>query len=128
MRASSLVRFPRGLLPLTLAAGMLMAPAVFASPASAAEEFGIEPGSFTASVNNEDGSSDTQAGSHPYSASTSFEFTYHLIAKVKDTRRGEPKDIVVELPSGFAGNPNVTPRCTNTQLEDLPEPSKVQGW
>ncbi len=126
MTASSLVRFLRGLLPLTLAAGMLSVPAVFASPASAAEEFGIEPGSFTATVNNEDGSVDTQAGSHPYSATTSFAFTYHLSEGLK-VLDGEPKDIVVELPPGFAGNPNVTPLCTNTQLEDLPEPSKGAG-
>ena len=127
MRAPSLGRFLRGLLPLTLAAGVLLAPALFASPASAAEEFGIEPGSFTASVNNEDGSLDTQAGSHPYSTSTSFTFNYHHGNEGPILDGGEPKDIVVELPPGFTGNPNATPQCTNTQLEEVAEPATSQG-
>ena len=101
--------------------------AVWPDEARAAEEFGIEPGSFTASVNNEDGSLDTQAGSHPHSASTSFDLNYHLNRAGEKILDGEPKDIVVELPSGFTGNPNATPRCTNTELEDLREPGNAYG-
>jgi len=113
----------RRLLPLALTVGMLLAPAV------ARAEFGIEPGSFTAGTFEANGTTpDTRAGSHPYSATTSFAFNYHLekgtTTKILD---GEPKDIVVELPAGFAGNPNATPQCTNTQLEDQPEPGNAKG-
>jgi hypothetical protein len=102
---------------------------------STAGEFGIEPGSSTSTYNNADGSFDTQAGSSPYSATTGFVLNSYqdptfqggsnLFAPILD---GEPKEIVVELPPGFSGNPNVVPQCTNAQLEDIkPYGANSQG-
>jgi hypothetical protein len=100
------------------------------SPAFAG--FGFLPGGegFDGSFTNRDGSPDIQAGSHPYAFTTSFQFT-----RVED-RVGKPfpvadvKDLTVDLPVGFTGNPNATTKCTAEQLvhssEPLPqdEPSK----
>ena len=115
MTASHLVRFPRGLLALTLAAGVLLAPTVFASRAVAAEEFGIVPESFGAGTFTSEGASgalgegatlDTQAGDHPYEQTTSFE-----LARTGVLPNGDLKDVKVELPPGFVGDPNATARC-----------------
>jgi hypothetical protein len=68
--------------------------------------FGIEK--LSATANNENGSLDTQAGSHPFELTTVI-------------RPNQPnvKDIHFELPAGLVGNPNVLPKCTITQFEYL---------
>jgi hypothetical protein len=115
MRASHLARLPRRLLALTLAAGVLLALALFTSPAFAAAGFGIEPGSFIAGTFTEVGATgalgegatpDEQAGDHPYEQTVSFTLNGNGTAPDGDT-----KDVVVELPPGFVGDPNATPRC-----------------
>jgi hypothetical protein len=84
-------------------AGMLVCTPV------AMAEFGVQ--SFSVSALNQDGTPDVQAGSHPYEFVTSFmvnppqQEAGHLIAD------GNLKDLEVELPPGFAGNPNATPKC-----------------
>jgi hypothetical protein len=68
---------------------------------------------FSGSTINADGTPDTQAGSHPFESTTSFTF--------KTDAHGVPvenmKDIQVELPSGFVGDPNATPKCTLEELD-----------
>jgi NHL repeat len=68
--------------------------------------------SFSAALTNQDGSPDTQAGSHPYAFTTAIVFN-----TVDD---GGPdqnlKDLRVDLPSGLVGNPDAAPKCT---LRDL---------
>jgi hypothetical protein len=60
---------------------------------------------FTAEAINRDGTLDTQAGSHPYEAVTNFTFA-----------GADTKDIEVDLPAGFLGNPQATPKCPLNQL------------
>jgi hypothetical protein len=112
MRSSRLAS--RWLLALTLAAALL-APALLASPASAAEEFGVAPGSFTAGTYTEAGAigalgegatPDTQAGDHPYEQTVSFKLN-----TTGAVPNGDTKDVKVELPPGFIGDANATPRC-----------------
>lgn len=55
---------------------------------------------FKAEALNADGTLDTQAGSHPFAAVTKFFFT-----------GADTKDIIVELPPGFIGNPQAIPQC-----------------
>ena len=79
---------------------------------AAPTQFGIaayESGSY-----NEDGSPDTQAGSHPYGFTTTLDFN----------RTGAPpflpalaKDVRVKLPPGLVGNPNALPECSDAQFE-----------
>jgi hypothetical protein len=73
-----------------------------------------EPGSL---YMGEPGSPDVQAGSHPYALITSF----RLNGPEEVTEPGQPpvflstggglKDVSFELPPGFVGNPNATPKC-----------------
>jgi hypothetical protein len=85
-----------------LVAAMLLAPAV------ARADFGIMRGSFTAGAFQSDGvTPDTQAGDHPYEATTSFE----LNTDARGVPEGRLKDVIVDLPPGFVGDPNATPQC-----------------
>ena len=63
---------------------------------------------------NADGSIATQAGSHPYE--TTFAFGLNELADGAPAG-GEPRDLEVELPPGFFGEPNAVPRCTRAQLD-----------
>ena len=99
------------LLPVLLA---LCAPLLIASPAMA--EFGLER--FAIGVQNgegQNGTPDVQAGSHPYALTTTF---------VTKHRRSSPKAISrmcgLELPPGFVGDPNATPRCTYQEFIQTP--------
>ena len=68
---------------------------------SAIAAFGLQK--LAVSVRNQDGSVDVQAGSHPYSLTTTF---------VLEPGEGDLKDARLELPPGLIGNPDATPRCT----------------
>ncbi len=78
--------------------------------AQAAATFGLN--NFTFVVEDKDGNPipDPQAGSHPFAVTNSFELNYTGTGKEVEAE-GEPKDIVVELPAGFAGSPTATPTC-----------------
>lgn len=86
------------------------------SPAIARADFGFVPGSFRAVAENEDGTIAQRAGSHPYSYSVSFAFN---VDSEGDVEGGEPRDIIVELPPGFVGNPQAVPRCTRHLFEGV---------
>jgi hypothetical protein len=98
------------LLPVLLA---LSIPMLFAGSAFA--DFGLQ--GFGVTATNQDGSTDVQAGSHPYALTTSFSLN-------KSEETGEPgrgkfraagggiKDVQVELPPGLVGDPNATPKCS----------------
>ena len=70
-------------------------------------------------VGEADGSSATQAGSHPYQAKLEFAVTNNLFRQTgSDPPAGDPKEITTNLPAGVIVNPNATPtKCTETQLE-----------
>lgn len=80
-----------------------------APPAMAAEGFGLKDLDVT--FTNEDGSPAAFAGSHPYAV------TFDLASNTEELPGGEVfpigsiKDILIEQPSGFAGNPTAVPRC-----------------
>jgi hypothetical protein len=90
------------------------------APAGAGASFGVE--SFDGSIVNSDGSTGTQAGSHPYAVSTRF--TLNTVpgsgGEVVD---GNVKDIRVDVPAGLVGDPTAIPRCTDKQLKTF-----GQGW
>src|SRR6185436_18812701 len=61
------------------------------------------------------GNSDTQAASHPYSASTSLDFNTanNPVTFIGDITPVEAaKDVVIDLPPGFVGNPTTVDQCT----------------
>lgn len=87
---------------LPLVAMVLLCGSVFgAAPAMA----GLSVSRFAFSARNQDGTSDVQAGSHPYAVTSTF------MLNEPGPTTGDLKDLRLELPPGFAGNPNATPKC-----------------
>ncbi len=91
---------------------------------SAAVPFGF--GSVTAQLAGLDGLTDTQAGNHPYETTLSFSANTAYLqtstsANLNETgpypagglpgHSGEIKDVVVDLPPGVVGDPQVAPKC-----------------
>jgi hypothetical protein len=109
-RAGSVARLIATTVALALATSL-----IFAGSALAA--FGIQPGSFKAEVTDQSGALYTQAGGHPYEASTSFTFNTKTNKAGETVPDGIVKDIVVELPPGFVGNPQAVPECTESQFK-----------
>lgn len=73
--------------------------------------FGVER--FEMTPENEGGSTDTQAGSHPFQFATQLIFnkseaTYHQPAM--------PRDLHFDLPPGFIGNPTPFPQCNGADF------------
>jgi hypothetical protein len=90
--------------------------------------FGIE--NFSLQAFEADGSSSAQAGGHPYTVATSLYFTSDE-SSTESFPPQEVKDVIVDLPSGFVGNPQTTPKCPlyallqNSELTDCPPASRV---
>jgi DNA-binding beta-propeller fold protein YncE len=89
--------------------------------------FGIK--SFEVSFLNENGTPDTQAGSHPYQFVNSFELNSHFERMESNADSpyirlpdGVLRDVTVDLPPGFVGDPNATSKkCTGEELLALGE-------
>jgi uncharacterized repeat protein (TIGR01451 family) len=89
---------------------------VTASPAG----FGFQ--SFTASANNPDGSLATQAAGHPYSATTTFDLNTVAVGGRDVAADHDVKDLAVNLPPGFVGDPSAVPQCPRAVFfQNLPE-------
>ena len=74
-------------------------------------------------VSGLDGAPDAQAGSHPYAVSTSLHFTNEIDLGGNTEGYVAPqavKDVVTDLPLGFAGSTVAAPRCPLTDLEEGP--------
>ncbi len=92
--------------------------------ATARVGFGIKAKGFGVSFLNEDGTPDTQAGSHPFKMVTNFEFNSHYqrVESNADSQYvrepdGSLKDLAVDLPPGLVGDPNATAKkCTVQEL------------
>ncbi len=76
-----------------------------------ATPFGVANYEQTAS--NEDGSADTQAGSHPYSLTTTLDLNRTGDAPYQPA---QPKDLRFDLPPGLIGNPVPLPQCSGAQF------------
>lgn len=86
-----------------------------AVPPVAQADFGIV--GFTGGMFNEDGSSSLQAASHPYKVTTDFKLTSLGFVDGSLQPDGQMKDLKVDLPPGFIGNPAITPtKCTTSKL------------
>jgi uncharacterized repeat protein (TIGR01451 family) len=72
---------------------------------------------------NSDGTVDTQAGSHPYEATLSWDLATFVKEEgsFQDSFQdfpsgGEVRNLEVELPPGFVGDPTAAPQCTRQEL------------
>ena len=99
---------------------------------SQAPEFGVNEFGFEA--DGVGGATALQAGAHPWSVTTSFGIPTADSSPGIENRFYTPveqaKDSVVELPTGFVGNPQAAPHCTQTQLrvEACPPQSRVGAF
>jgi hypothetical protein len=106
---------------LVVSATLFLGAALTAGPASAA--FGIA--SFDGEVSNADGTAATQAGSHPYEASTTIRFNTHPDPELFGfpVPDASERSVKVSLPPGLVGNPTATPTtCTEEQLAAQEKP------
>jgi hypothetical protein len=94
---------------------------------------GTEPGNFRFSgldawFSSADGTVDSQAGSHPYAATFSLTFAaeYDPAALGSTPVGGQPREIDVNLPPGFVGDPTAVPECTREQLDARQCPNATQ--
>ena len=72
---------------------------------------------YEAWFSNADGSTDMQAGSHPYEMTVSFDAA---------TPSEQVRDLEVKLPPGLIGDPNAVPQCTNQLLIEEACPPATQ--
>ena len=86
-------------------------PACPSGPANSSTDWCVA--AFSASTTNQDGTPDTQAGSHPFESTTTFAFSTDSAGVPTENM----KDISVNLPAGLIGDPNATPKCTVAQLD-----------
>lgn len=63
------------------------------------------------------GPPDVQAGSHPYDVSVQFTLNETKDAKGHLVPAGAVKDLNIELPTGFIGNPTTLPHCLAEEFE-----------
>ncbi len=99
---------------------------VSALGSSARADFGIA--AFDGAVLDVQGQAFTQAGGHPAIASTSFSLNRQIVNGTAYPDGGELKDVIVDLPPGFIGNPMAVPACPKDRRipsdeELLPEAS-----
>jgi hypothetical protein len=93
---------------------LVMVTCLLALPAIAHADFGLVSGSVGAVAKNKDGTVTSQAGSHPYSYDVDFKLNTDAEGL---TEGGEMRDVIVDLPPGFVGNPEAVPQCPRRLFE-----------
>ncbi|HEX4188947.1 MAG TPA: hypothetical protein VHY83_13710 [Solirubrobacteraceae bacterium] len=104
----------------SVSGGGALAPASVAAPitvsSTPASSFGFE--SFDGWFSNPDGTADTQAGSHPYEAT--FSFNLNTIERNPgqgpEVAGAKARTIDVNLPPGLVGDPTAVPQCPRKDL------------
>ncbi len=69
-----------------------------------------------------DGEFDTQAGTHPYAFTVSFDLNEEKFKPAK----GEMRNLISNLPPGIIGDPNAVPRCNREQFNEEKCPGGTQ--
>jgi hypothetical protein len=107
----------------TVAGGGAAAPASTSAPVtidpSPASSFGFQGSSGWFS--SADGTVDTQAGSHPYEFTYTFNLNTRfrpLVSPTLEPVGGEARDLTVNAPPGFVGNPTGVPECSRQNFEE----------
>jgi hypothetical protein len=74
--------------------------------------------SFDGWVTNADGTTDTQAGSHPYELTIAFSLNTVVNSEGEEPPAGgEVRDIDVKVPPGVVGNPDAVPQCPRWRFD-----------
>jgi hypothetical protein len=107
-----------------------------AGPANASDPITIGPPpvfsvtAFDGGTFDSGGDTQTQAGSHPDTASTSFTLSNQLASDALELSTDDLKDTIAALPPGVLGNTQAIPTCTEAQVSntggiDCPPASQV---
>jgi hypothetical protein len=99
----SIVKDIRGLGRLAVVCGLVVLGVLVVGVVPAVAELRVER--FAVSARNKDGTVDVQAGSHPYAVTST------IVLSEPGPVGGDLKDVKLELPPGFVGDPNATPKC-----------------
>src|SRR5882757_5889776 len=86
---------------------------LLALPTSASADFGFAPGKTIVSA-SKNGIPTFLSGSHPDLFTVGFELNKEASER---TEGGEMRDVIVDLPPGFLGNPEAVKACTRQQFE-----------
>jgi hypothetical protein len=98
----------------TLALSVVLVAALLV-PAAAQADFGFEPGSVSTTFETSQGVTRVpQASSHPYGFSINFNVNG---SGVGTPEGGQVRNLLIDLPAGFAGNPFAVGRCTRQEFE-----------
>ncbi|HUA73438.1 MAG TPA: hypothetical protein VL988_01635 [Solirubrobacteraceae bacterium] len=89
--------------------------------------YGIEPGGYAIALENEDGSTDTQAGSHPYQLQSTVDFNQTLEevqlpgqpVRLEAGAPGLTKNVSFNLPPGLLGNLAAVGQCSASDFSSL---------
>jgi hypothetical protein len=95
---------------------------------SNAEPFGLA--AVSAEATGPNGLPDEQAGDHPYASTVTFSLNTIVHAGTERYQsRYSLKDVVVDVPPGFVGNPNVVEKCPQYKVidENCPPTAEI-GW
>lgn len=116
-RSATRRRLRRGAALLSAALGLTLV----AAPAALAD---LEILSFDARVEQRDGTLETRAGAHPYAAKVSF----RINRNADETRPAESlRNVRVNLPAGFIGNPQALPQCSRAEFLNIVNPNVNRG-
>jgi hypothetical protein len=80
------------------------------------------PANYELTAFNENGSLDTQAGSHPYALTTVLDLNRTAEAPFQPAQE---KDLRFALPPGLLGNPTPFPQCSSAQFESKSGPDET---
>ena len=90
--------------------------------------FGIMSGSLELPMLRENGDVADRAGEHPASFTTRLDFNRRLDTRDRPTPDEQAREVQVDLPPGFVGDPTAVPRCPFQQLITVtPERQGVFG-
>jgi hypothetical protein len=88
--------------------------------------FGV--GELTSFFSGLNGEPDTQAADHPTGITSDFTVTNGIVPEHEEGRATQPwKDIVIDLPPGVVGNPQVAPLCPLDKLQTTAEIKQSQS-
>ena len=90
--------------------------AAFTASAPAHAEYTVIPDSFSVTASDPAGGVSTQAGAHP-DLKTSFAIKTRLNSRGNELPDGSMRDVVVDLPAGFSGDPTAVPYCDRADID-----------
>jgi len=82
--------------------------------------FGIQPGSASFGLFDQEDGPYTQAGGHPYELTTAIAFNDTTFGSGFSPSSGRLKDVRVQLPPGLIGNPTAAGECTVLAADRVP--------